>query len=282
MPSLGADMDAGTLLEWLKSSRATRVKRGDIVAVVDTDKAEIEVEIFADGVIDELLVPPRAHACPSGPRWRPLLPAAARGSPGRRAQCASAPPADGRAAATAAPSPAARRPPQRAAARSPPRGAPRAARRRSRPPVQPAADRTARSRGPTWSAPRRDRAAGTDRPPQHARPARPPPSPPDAAPTAQRRPMREAIGALMARSKREIPHYYLQLEIDMSAALDWLHEANLDRPVEERLLPSALLLSAVALAVGEMPELNGFWVDGAFVPGRASTSASRSRCAAAA
>lgn len=79
--------------------------------------------------------------------------------------------------------------------------------------------------------------------------------------------MRAAIGALMARSKREIPHYYLQLEIDMARALDWLHEANLTRAVNERLLPSVLLLSAVARAVVEMPDMNGFWVDGAFQPG---------------
>lgn len=79
--------------------------------------------------------------------------------------------------------------------------------------------------------------------------------------------MRAAIGALMARSKREIPHYYLELPIDMSVPLEWLHEANLSRPVSDRLLPSVLLLSAVARAVTEMPEMNGFWVDGAFRPG---------------
>ena len=81
--------------------------------------------------------------------------------------------------------------------------------------------------------------------------------------------MREAIGALMARSKREIPHYYLELQIDISKALDWLHEENLRRPVPTRLLSSALLLSAVAKAAAEMPEMNGFWVDGAFRPGDA-------------
>src|SRR5271166_4016082 len=56
MPSLGADMEAGTLLEWYVKP-GDKVKRGDIVALVDTSKAEIEVEIFEDGVIDELLVP---------------------------------------------------------------------------------------------------------------------------------------------------------------------------------------------------------------------------------
>ena len=56
MPSLGADMESGTLLEWyVKPGDA--VKRGDIVALVDTSKAEIEIEIFEDGVIGELLVP---------------------------------------------------------------------------------------------------------------------------------------------------------------------------------------------------------------------------------
>jgi pyruvate dehydrogenase E2 component (dihydrolipoamide acetyltransferase) len=76
--------------------------------------------------------------------------------------------------------------------------------------------------------------------------------------------LRDAIAALMTRSKREVPHYYLELQIDMTHALAWLHDENLQRPVQERLLPSALLLSAVAKAVTEMPELNGFWIDGAF------------------
>ena len=47
-------MESGTLLEWFVKPGET-VKRGDIVALVDTSK-EIEVEIFEDGVIDELLV----------------------------------------------------------------------------------------------------------------------------------------------------------------------------------------------------------------------------------
>src|SRR5664280_2909812 len=55
MPSLGADMEYGTLLEW-RVGPGDNVKRGDIVAVIDTSKAEIEVEIFQDGVIDQLLV----------------------------------------------------------------------------------------------------------------------------------------------------------------------------------------------------------------------------------
>ena len=55
MPSLGADMDAGTLVEWLVKP-GDLVKRGDIVAVVETEKGAIEIEIFEAGKVDELLV----------------------------------------------------------------------------------------------------------------------------------------------------------------------------------------------------------------------------------
>jgi len=45
MPALGADMESGTLVEWLVKP-GDRVKRGDVVAVVETQKGAIEVEIF--------------------------------------------------------------------------------------------------------------------------------------------------------------------------------------------------------------------------------------------
>ena len=55
MPSLGADMESGTLIEWLVKP-GDRVHRGDIVAVVETDKGAIEIEIFEDAIVAELLV----------------------------------------------------------------------------------------------------------------------------------------------------------------------------------------------------------------------------------
>jgi pyruvate dehydrogenase E2 component (dihydrolipoamide acetyltransferase) len=71
--------------------------------------------------------------------------------------------------------------------------------------------------------------------------------------------MRQAIGAAMTRSKREIPHYYLSTTIDLQAAQTWLAARNAERPVTERLLPSVLFLKAVALALREVPELNSLW-----------------------
>ena len=78
--------------------------------------------------------------------------------------------------------------------------------------------------------------------------------------------MRDAIAAAMARSKREIPHYYLAHTISLRRALDWLATTNAGRPITERVLPGALLLHAVARALWDVPELNGTFVDGAFVP----------------
>lgn len=53
-PSLGADMDAGLLVAWNKRP-GDRVRRGDLIAEVETDKEIIEV--FADGVLEKLMTP---------------------------------------------------------------------------------------------------------------------------------------------------------------------------------------------------------------------------------
>jgi pyruvate dehydrogenase E2 component (dihydrolipoamide acetyltransferase) len=71
--------------------------------------------------------------------------------------------------------------------------------------------------------------------------------------------IRQAIAAAMARAKREIPHYYLAQTIDLQRALGWLTAENARRPVPERLLYGVLLIKAVALALREVPELNGLW-----------------------
>ena len=55
MPSLGADMEQGVLIEWLVKV-GDPVRRGDIVAVVETPKSTVEVECFETGTIQQLLV----------------------------------------------------------------------------------------------------------------------------------------------------------------------------------------------------------------------------------
>jgi pyruvate dehydrogenase E2 component (dihydrolipoamide acetyltransferase) len=103
--------------------------------------------------------------------------------------------------------------------------------------------------------------------------------PPTAAPAAEPAPtaeraterqatMRRAIADLMARSAREIPHYYLASTVDVGPALALVAERNADRPPADRLLPAALVLKATALAAAEVPGFNGVWDDG-YVPAEA-------------
>ncbi len=82
MPSLGADMEDGTLIEQLMAA-GDPVHRGDIIAAVETQKGAIEIEVFEDGFLDKWLVPlgtkvpvgtPIAMIRASASRWNFLLP----------------------------------------------------------------------------------------------------------------------------------------------------------------------------------------------------------------
>ncbi len=274
MPALGADMTSGTLLEW-RVKPGDAVRRGDIVAVVDTSKAEIEVEIFEDGVIDELLVAEGAKV-PVGTALATVRAGAEAGAQptqadGQAPAEAGTPPV----ATPAAPAEPAETPPPAPTptpSATPPAPPPPPV---STPPapayvpphehhlrVSPLARRAAEELGVDLSAVAGSGPGGAITRDDVERAAAGGPAEPGDRAAA----MRQAIGALMARSKREIPHYYLQTQIDMSRALAWLEEENLRRPIAERLLSSALLLSATARATAATPALNGFWVDDAFRP----------------
>jgi pyruvate dehydrogenase E2 component (dihydrolipoamide acetyltransferase) len=268
MPSLGADMESGTVLEWRVRPGDT-VHRGDIVAVVDTEKSTIEIEVFEDGIVEELLV----EAGDEVPVGTPLA----------RIGAATAQPAEAARPKPARPKPARPRPAHRKAAPS------NAARPQAAEHVRasPLARRRAAERdidltevagsGPGGAVVAADleRAAVTTPaaappvPPAEAVPAAAAPEPAAARREDRQAAMRHAIGVLMARSAREIPHYHLATTVDLSTALRWLTAANERRPVSERLLPGALLLKATALAAREVPALNGFWDDDGFRPSAA-------------
>jgi pyruvate dehydrogenase E2 component (dihydrolipoamide acetyltransferase) len=229
MPALGADMETGKVVQWLVKPGG-RVKRGDVVAVVETHKGAIDVEIFLDGVIDDLA--PLDTALPVGAvlaRVRSL---------------GETPPVE------LAPAPA---------------GIGGVARRNA----SPAARKRARELGVDVEALHGSGVEGSVTLADVEGAAAEHRMPPSA--TAPRRSfdaaqMRAAIANAMARSKREIPHYYLHEPIPMQRALDWLGARNAALPVTQRLLPAALLIKAVALALRAAPQLNGHHVDGAFRP----------------
>lgn len=334
MPSLGADMETGILSRWLVAP-GDRVERGDVVALVETVKSDIEVEVFRSGVVDELVV--------DEGREVPVGTVLARLRTGEEAEEAAEAPEVEEAPETA-PEPAARPEVARetAAAREAEARPPRP--ERPPPPPRPAATPAPPGAGRVRASPAARRRAAqaamdlaelegsgpggavlladVERAVAAAPSARPaPPAPPvrahavarkmagalgidlaevegtgahgvitradveraTARPAAREAPpegpveaarrraaaMRGTIAAAMARSKREIPHYYLATPIDLSKALAWLERANLERPVTGRLLPATLLLKATAEALIDSPELNGFWEDGAFRPGEA-------------
>jgi len=325
MPSLGADMDEGTLLEWLVKP-GDEVHKGDIIAVVDTAKAAVEVECFERGVFGSVLVEP-GTTVPVGTPLAVITPAVAAAPVGVPAPAAVAPVP----AAAPPPAPPLGPAPTPPLAKRPPVPSPvirhlarqlgvdigqlhgtgpdgmvtrndveAAAAQRHRPRVSPlarrlgaelAVDLTAISGTGAGGAIRADdvrRAAAEAKAPlapaapevfkvppraagqPAATTARPPVHPEAQAQAADRMAerqaaMRRAIGNLMARSKREIPHYYLSTTIDLETMTQWLHGRNRELPVPDRIVPAALLLKAAALAAREVPQLNGFWLDDHFV-----------------
>ena len=255
MPSLGADMEAGTLVEWMVKP-GDLVKRGDVVAVVETQKGAIEIEIFEAGQVERILIDVGGKV----PVGTPL--ARIRSEHEIKAGVAEAPRAPQALAPVAVMvAPGVRAPPK------PQLAVPLAALGGVR--ASPAARRLASARGVDLSSIigtgplgaivfadverttgaavalpiERKRAAGLDL---------------DA--------MRTAIAAAMARSKREIPHYYLQHQVDVTECEAFLSRINATRPPDNRLLMGVLLVKAVATAVRRFPAFNGFHQDGQFKP----------------
>jgi pyruvate dehydrogenase E2 component (dihydrolipoamide acetyltransferase) len=264
MPKLGADMTAGTLVAWRKKP-GDSIRRGDIMAEVDTDKGVIDIESFADGVIESLLAEPGA----SVPVGMPLARIRAAGEAAiepPKSSVASALPALAKSSPT--PAIAATRPPVLSADELGRLRISPSARQRARDlGVDP---RTIQGTGRGGAITREDierAAVGGAAPPTATPPTTIAPAPKPRAEAQDRNlRMRQAIAAAMTRSNREIPHYYLGTTIDLKPALDWLASQNEQRPVIDRLLYGVLLLKAAALALREVPELNAFWQDDQLVP----------------
>lgn len=251
MPSLGADMEAGTLAEWLKKP-GDAIARGDIVAVVETEKGAIEIEIFAAGVLNQWLVQEGATV----PVGMPLALIAT----------------DKEEAATSITAPALAPEPAVAAVQTrPPPVAqtpltPIARSAQARVKASPAARAYAREHGvdlaaitpgkPGGAILRADAVRGAAAGPTSARKTKP---------GLDFDKMRHAIAAAMARSKQEIPHYYLSTQINLRCATEWLADTNRSRKPEKRLLMNVLLLKAVAQAVKAYPRFNGFYLKDGFM-----------------
>ncbi|CAA0128625.1 Dihydrolipoyllysine-residue acetyltransferase component of pyruvate dehydrogenase complex [Mycolicibacterium vanbaalenii] len=240
MPALGSDMDEGTLQEWLVKP-GDEVARGQVVAVVETTKAAVEIECWHAGTVQDLLVPVGDTVQVGTPLATLVGLDDADGDARPEPGVETAAPTVAEPSVTLPPSP------------------PGASHRRRW--VSPAARRLAASLSVdvdalTGTGPQ---GAVTLSDVEHAAAAAPIEKPKATAVSDRAAQMRKSIAAAMSRSKREIPHYYLADEILMDRAVTWLTERNAQRPITERVLPAVLQLKAVGVAAARYGEFNGFW-----------------------
>ncbi|MCA6574251.1 MAG: dihydrolipoamide acetyltransferase family protein [Pseudanabaena sp.] len=262
MPSLGADMRTGTLVEW-HVKQGDRLKRGDIIADVETDKGIMEIEIFMDGIVEELLLE-KGTKVPVGTVMARILTeetAKVEVVPvTSAAPTIITPPEISKEIPLATPTPAITKqerlrisPMARKLATelgidlSKVQGTgadgaiqqidiERAAASQVQPvakaSIEPVTEKTVTEKAPAKSSSTSDFQAG----------------------------MRRAIAAAMSLANRDIPHYYLETRIDMSHPLQWLEAENQRRSIKDRILPVVLLIKAVARSLVDVPELNGYWI----------------------
>jgi pyruvate dehydrogenase E2 component (dihydrolipoamide acetyltransferase) len=252
MPSLGADMEAGTLIEWRKKPGDV-VKRGDIIAEVETQKGLIEIEVFDEGVISELLIK-EGTKVPVGTAMALINPTESTLETRKETT------------------------PEKTAIKIQPTEektikiatGEKLVERHIK--ASPLAKRIATDNNIDISQihgtgedgaitkedvenaiAQRNKIGETPKESIETKKEKS---------TPQIEAIRSAVAAAMSKSNREIPHYYLEKKIDITRTLTWLQEINNQRPIQKRILPAAVLVKAVAQSLIAFPELNAIWENG--------------------
>lgn len=257
MPALGADMNEGTLLEW-------QVKPGDVVekgatlAIIETSKGAIDMESYHSGTISELLAEPGTKL-PVGSIMGHMTADSSTVFKTNEPKI-NAPIADTHTATTTIEQPTEQS--EKQAEKEPALQTFNYDEQRQY--ASPIARKTAHLSGINLSAITGSGPQGAvllrDINPKGSFPVKEPVSKTDSS-SPEISPMRKAISDAMSRSKKEIPHYYLALDINLTKAQQWLVEQNQQREPEKRLLLPAVLLTAIARKLTKFPDLNGFYQD---------------------
>jgi pyruvate dehydrogenase E2 component (dihydrolipoamide acetyltransferase) len=268
LPALGAGMTEGTFLNWTKKV-GEAVKNGEIIAEIESDKATIEVESSASGVLEEYLVK-------VGDTVLVGAPIAKVGAGGGTAPAVAAAPAPAVAAAPSAPSST----PSAATNGKPLPSASLGAEFPGGVKATPVARNIAEEKGidlaqvhgsgpggrivkadvENYTPSAAPVAAAVEAPAAVASApvklaARPAPTGADITEEPLTR-MRERIAVRMVESKTTIPHFYLTTEIDMAAALDLRKQVNSTLPEDSKVTVNDLVVRAVALTLRQYPNLN--------------------------
>ena len=257
MPKLGFDMAEGTLVRWVKNE-GENISKGDVLAEIETDKATVEVESSAGGVVRKLLVDAGAIV-PIG------APIAIIGSADEKIDVPAAAVTKPQAAAKADVSMPT---PPKAAPVMQPMVAPQAGPVKASPLAKKMARDTkvdlshVEGTGPGGRIVRKDiesalSAGPTSLVSRASIPAYQPTI--HAAPTDETIGMtklRQAIARRMAESKTSIPHFYVSHEYKMDEVMILRKQLNEYLPDHEKLSVNDFIVKAVALALREFPNLN--------------------------
>ncbi|WP_064607771.1 dihydrolipoamide acetyltransferase family protein [Photobacterium sp. J15] len=305
MPSLGADMRDGTLVEW-QVVEGDKVSKGDIIAVIETNKGAIDMECYHSGTISQILVQP-VVSLPVGTVLARLevegelsdITPSSPSAPQSAESLSQALPKEEMLTTEAQAAEVITKQPAQYDLSEKNLAKPSSQKPTSRILASPVVRKlTAKNRwdltaikgsGPDGAILLRDvegiaaKPASTLPDPGQSAPKQPAPrkkafSTPLAAgitgPESKKRKhynpeaMRTAIASAMELSKREIPHYYLSLDIDVTKTVKWLQAENDKREPDGRILLLALLLKATAQALARFPTLNGFYQQHQFEPGK--------------
>jgi pyruvate dehydrogenase E2 component (dihydrolipoamide acetyltransferase) len=258
MPQMGADMKEGTLIRWLKKE-GDEVRRGETIAEIETDKANIEIEAFEGGVFRKTLAQPGDVVAVG----QVIAIIGAAGEDVSKYEARRAVPTGRQApqpamAAAAKPTTAAAPP----AAKAPPGGDGHVR-------ASPVARRIAEEKGidlarvsgtgPEGRITREDVEAFLQRQPS-APEKEPAGAPAGKAPAMSK--MRQAIARRMAQSKREAPHYYVTVDVEMTEAQRLRSELNATLGEEAHVSVNDLLVKASAKALQRHPMFNTWFIDG--------------------
>jgi pyruvate dehydrogenase E2 component (dihydrolipoamide acetyltransferase) len=282
MPSLGADMEAGTLVEWRKKP-GDLLQPGDIIAEVDTQKGLIEIEIFEAGILDNYLI----EVGDKVPVGTPMASLRREGSAAVSAEKTQKQvhPIQEEAQTRESKAPETSEKPEadRKASEE------KASEEKHRIKISPLARCIAEKNGidlssltgtgengaitkadvekamtakkeekPEEAVERKVEAQVPEEPVREQETT----EPATAVKMSPQEAVRKAVAAAMSLSNREIPQYYLEKRIDMLAAMTWLQETNRQREISARLLPAVLFIKAVAKAIDSTPALNAVWENG--------------------
>jgi pyruvate dehydrogenase E2 component (dihydrolipoamide acetyltransferase) len=280
MPKLSDTMEEGTIVEWKKKSGDT-VKRGEVLAEVESDKATFDLESEDDGVLNILVeqgVPakigaPIARIGDTAEAPAPAKPATKeepKATPQPEVTQAEPSPTstDGRTPSPSAPTDAA----------GPPRGAGSSSASTTEVRASPLAKRLAAERGvdlstikgsgPEGRIVKEDieaAAAGTASPRPAASPPRVAVRPGPDSEVIEPNRMQATIARRMVEAKTTVPNFNVTVEARVDLAVSMRQQLKDAVPGAEKVTMTDFLVRACALALRKFPEVNTSWVEGKFV-----------------